>query len=131
MALFGTLQKKGDHRVQAVLTAIEMVNVLKEFNQKRAEENKATIKIGIGIASGTVMAGYAGTQHRATYTCIGDAVNLAARIESHTKVVGGPILIDAETRASLPKAMQVNPLGEVLFKGKTFPVQVYSVQTEV
>ena len=131
MALFGTLQKRGDHRVEAVLTAIEMINVLKEFNQKRAQENKATIKIGIGIASGRVMAGYAGTQHRATYTCIGDAVNLAARIESYTKVVGGPILIDAETRASLPKAMQVNPLGEVLFKGKTFPVQVYSVQTEV
>ena len=130
MALFGTLQKRGDHRVEAVLTAIEMVNVLKEFNQKRVEENKATIKIGIGIASGRVIAGYAGTQHRATYTCIGDAVNLAARIENHTKVVGSPILIDAETRASLPKAMQVDPLGEVLFKGKTFPVQIYSVQTE-
>ena len=95
MALFGTLQKQEDHRVQAVLTAMEMVSVLKDFNQKRAAENKATIKIGIGIASGVVMAGYAGTQHRATYTCVGNTVNLAARIESHTKVVGLPILIDA------------------------------------
>lgn len=127
MALFGTLQKRGDHRVQAVMTAIEMVTVLKEFNQKRAAENKATINIGIGIASGTVMAGYAGTQHRATYTCVGDTVNRAARIESHTKVVGHPILIDAETRASLPATMQVDLLGEVVFKGKTFPVQIYSV----
>jgi class 3 adenylate cyclase len=130
MALFGTLQKRGDYRVQAVMTAIEMVTVLKEFNQKRAAENKATINIGIGIASGTVMAGYAGTQHRATYTCVGDTVNRAARIESHTKVVGHPILIDAETRASLPATMQVDLLGEVVFKGKTFPVQIYSVRVQ-
>lgn len=131
MALFGTLQKRGDHRVQAVLAAVEMVTVLKEFNQKRAAEHKATINIGIGIASGTVMAGYAGTQHRATYTCVGDTVNLAARIESHTKVVGRSILIDAETRASLPDSIELDLLGEVLFKGKSVPVQVYSVRTEV
>jgi adenylate cyclase len=131
MALFGTLQKQEDHRVQAVLTAMEMVSVLKDFNQRRAAENKATIKIGIGIASGVVMAGYAGTQHRATYTCVGNTVNLAARIESHTKVVGLPILIDAETRAHLPASIPLDSLGEVLFRGKTIPVQVYSVRTEV
>ena len=78
-----------------------------------------------------VIAGYAGTQHRATYTCVGDTVNLAARIESHTKVVGLPILIDAETRAHLPASIPLDLLGEVLFRGKTIPVQVYSVRTEV
>ena len=128
MALFGTLGKTNDNRMQAVLTAIEMVNMLKGFNQERAAENKAPINIGIGIASGTVMAGYAGTQHRATYTCVGDTVNLAARIESHTKVVGCPILIDAETRASLPESMPVDSLGEVVFKGKSVPIQIYSVR---
>jgi adenylate cyclase len=129
MALFGTLGKAGDHRRQAVFTAIEMINVLEEFNHKRLLENKVPITIGIGIASGPVMAGYAGTQHRATYTCVGDTVNLAARIESHTKVVGCRILIDAETRASLPDSVPVEPLGEVTFKGKSIPVQVYSVGT--
>jgi adenylate cyclase len=128
MALFGTIQRNGDHRVQAVQTAIEMVNVLKDFNEGRAMEGKVPIHIGIGIASGTVMAGYAGTQHRATYTCVGDTVNLAARIESHTKVAGCPILIDAETRASLPESIQVDALGEIMFKGKTVPVQIYSVR---
>jgi adenylate cyclase len=129
MALFGTLGKTNDNRTQAVLTAIEMVNMLKGFNEERAAENKAPINIGIGIASGTVMAGYAGTQHRATYTCVGDTVNLAARIESHTKIAGCPILIDAETRASLPESMSVDSLGEVVFKGKSIPVQIYSVRT--
>jgi len=131
MSLFGTLSQNGNHREQAVRAALEMLDVLEGFNQKRAAVNKAGIKIGIGIASGTVMAGYAGTQHRATYTCVGDTVNLAARIESHTKVVGSPILIDAETRASLPETIQLDSLGEVLFKGKTIPVQVYSVRTGV
>jgi len=85
------------------------------------------IKIGIGIASGSVIAGYAGTQHRATYTCVGDTVNLAARIEAYTKEAGKPILFEAETRAGLPELMQVESLGEVIFKGKTVPIQVYSV----
>ena len=130
MALFGTLGKTTDYRTQAVLTAIEMVDMLKGFNLERATEHKSPIKIGIGIASGTVMAGYAGTQHRATYTCVGDTVNLAARIESHTKIVGCPILIDAETRAGLPESMAVDALGEVVFKGKTISVPIYAVQTE-
>jgi adenylate cyclase len=129
MALFGTLGQKSDYRTQAVLSAIEMVNMLNGFNQERAAENKTPINIGIGIASGTVMAGYAGTQHRATYTCVGDTVNLAARIESHTKVAGCPILIDAETRLSLPASLSVDSLGEVVFKGKSIPIQIYSVRT--
>ena len=129
MALFGTLEKKGDHRTQAVLTAMEMLTVLEEFNQKRAARGYPPIHMGIGIASGMVIAGYAGTQHRATYTCIGDAVNLAARIEDHTKVVGCPIIIDEETRIHLPESIPVSPLGEMLFKGKSFPVKIYAVGT--
>lgn len=127
MALFGTMDRKGDPREQAVLTAIEMMAVLKKLNQKRAAEAKAQIKIGVGIASGRVVAGYAGTQHRATYTCVGDAVNLAARIESHTRKVNRAILIDANTRASLPDSIAVEALGKVMLKGKTVPVEVYSV----
>jgi class 3 adenylate cyclase len=129
MALFGSVGKTNDYQTQAVLTAIEMINMLKNFNQERAAENKTPINIGIGIASGTVMAGYAGTQHRATYTCIGDTVNLAARIESHTKIAGCSILIDAETRTSLPESLSVDSVGEVTFKGKSIPVKIYSVRT--
>lgn len=129
MALFGTLKRNGNHRMQAVVAALEMLAVLQEFNQKRAVENREPIKIGIGIASGMVIAGYAGTQHRATYTCVGDTVNRAARIETYTKEVDRSILIDAETRSSLPDSITVDSLGEVLFKGKTIPVEVYSVRT--
>jgi len=127
MALFGIARRNEDHRQQAVLAAQDMLVALETFNEQRAAAGKLRIKIGIGIASGSVIAGYAGTQHRATYTCVGDTVNLAARIEAYTKEAGKPILFESETRAGLPELMQVESLGEVIFKGKTVPIQVYSV----
>lgn len=127
MALFGTIHRKGNPREQAVLSAIDMMAVLKRFNLKRTTEAKPEINIGIGIASGMVLAGYAGTQHRATYTCVGDTVNLAARIESYTREVNRPILIDSSTRESLPDLIPVDSLGKIMLKGKTLPVQIYSV----
>ena len=130
MALFGTLNNKGDHCEQAVHTAIEMMKVLARLNQKRVAENKAEINIGIGIASGRVMVGYAGTQHRATYTCVGDAVNLAARIESHTREVNHSILIDTYTRERLPDSILVNSLGRITPKGKSLPVEIFSVMAD-
>jgi class 3 adenylate cyclase len=127
MALFGITSKNNAHQQEAVLAALEMMDILKTFNEKQAATGKMQIKIGIGIATGTVIAGYAGTQHRATYTCIGDTVNVASRIQNYTKEAGKPILFDAETRAGLWDSMHVDALGEVMFKGKTVPVQVYSV----
>jgi class 3 adenylate cyclase len=129
MALFGVAGKDQDHEQQAVLAAMDMMDTLRKFNEKQAAAGKVQLKIGIGIATGEVIAGYAGTQHRATYTCVGDTVNLAARIESYTKEAGKPILFDAETRACLPDSMPVETLGELMFKGKTIPVQIYSVAT--
>jgi class 3 adenylate cyclase len=131
MALFGLLNQDDRHQQAAVLAAIEMLDTLKAFNEKQAASGKAPIRIGIGIASGDVIAGYAGTQHRATYTCVGDTVNLAARIEAYTKEVGKSILFDAETRACLPETVQVDPLGEVVFKGKTVPAMIYSVGSRI
>ena len=127
MALFGTINGNGDHHAQAVLTAIDMMKVLKDLNRKRTAEGREEISIGIGIASGRVMAGYTGTQHRATYTCVGDAVNLAARIESHTREVDQPILIDSYTRECLPDAIPVSSLGMITPKGKSLPVEIFAV----
>jgi class 3 adenylate cyclase len=87
------------------------------------------IEIGVGIATGRVVAGFAGTLSRATYLCVGDIVNLSARLESHTKVVKKPIVIDENTCKGLDDAIAPEPLGEEIFKGKTVPVRVYSVPT--
>ena len=107
-----------------------MVELIRLFNDEQATRDKAQIEIGIGIASGHVVAGYTGTQHRATYTCVGDTVNLAARLESHTKVVEQPILIDENTRRALGDGIAVEPQGNCSIKGKTQPVNVYAVQVD-
>jgi len=103
--------------------------MLKVFNEQRAAQNKGQILIGIGIASGKVIAGFTGTQHRATYTCVGDAVNLAARIEDHTKVAKQPILIDQHTCEALPNDIEVEALGFVSFKGKQQAVEIFAVRS--
>jgi len=127
MAIFGAPVPAEDYRLHAVMAARQMVELIELFNQQQEALGRKQIAIGVGIASGEVIAGYTGTQHRATYTCIGDTVNLAARLESHTKEVGRPILIDEHTREGLDGQVAVEPQGEVLVKGKTKPVNVYSV----
>lgn len=61
------------------------------------------------------------------YTCIGDTVNIAARLEAHTKVAKRPILIDENTRRGLGDGIVLEPQGEVLVKGKTEAINVYAV----
>lgn len=127
MAIFGAplpLPNAGEQAVRAALEMIEMINL---FNLDQIAAKKPAIRIGIGIASGQVIAGYTGTQRRATYTCVGDTVNLAARLESHTKVAQKPILIDEATRKTLSELIKVEEIGPVEIKGKAQPVKVFSV----
>jgi adenylate cyclase len=127
MAIFGAPLAQDDHCERAVKASLEMINMIQLLNVDRLAQGKAEIRIGIGIASGQVIAGYTGTTRRATYTCVGDTVNLAARLESHTKVVGKPILIDSITHNALSSAIKVEEEGPFQFKGKTVEVQVFSV----
>jgi adenylate cyclase len=127
MSIFGAPIPLPDHCESAVQAAQEMVELIELFNVDRTAANKPAIRIGIGIASGEMVAGYAGTNARATYTCIGDIVNLASRLEVHTKVAQRTILIDVNTRSALSDKFAVEPLGPVPFKGKSAAVDVFSV----
>jgi class 3 adenylate cyclase len=127
MAIFGAPLPREGHRRAAVLAARQMIDLIRLFNEEQAARGKVQIQIGVGIASGRVVAGYTGTHQRATYTCVGDTVNVAARLESHTKVVNRPILIDDYTRRGLGDSVAVEPQGELLMKGKTEPISVYAV----
>lgn len=127
MAIFGAPLPREDHRRAAVLAARQMIDLIRLFNEEQGTRGKVQIQIGVGIASGLVVAGYTGTQQRATYTCVGDTVNVAARLESHTKVLKRPILIDENTWRGLGDGIAVEPQGEVLVKGKTEPINVYAV----
>ena len=127
MAIFGAPLPLDDCAGSAVAAAQEMIELVEQFNLERVAARKAPIRIGIGIATGDVVAGYTGTQQRATYTCIGDTVNLAARLEAHTKVAGRSILIDAATRHGLGAGVQLIALGDVQFKGKAVAEPVYAI----
>jgi class 3 adenylate cyclase len=127
MAIFGAPIERADHRQAAVRAAKQMVELIELFNQEQVVAKRQPIRIGIGIASGQVIAGYTGTMRRATYTCVGDTVNLAARLESQTKVLGEIILLDERTRAGLDGTIAVIEKGEIEIKGKAQPVRVFAV----
>ncbi len=128
MAIFGAPLPVAEPPLAAVRAALDMVEMIELFNLERVAADKQPIRIGIGIASGEVVAGYTGTQTRATYTCIGDTVNLAARLEAHTKEAGRGILVDADTQAALAGRVPTEPMGEVKFKGKGAAVPVFAVK---
>jgi adenylate cyclase len=130
MALFGAPLPHADHAERAVCAGLEMLEMVAGFNREQAAQGKPEIRIGVGIASGQVIAGYTGTARRVTYTCVGDTVNVAAHLEAHTKILGRPILIDEHTRAGLSSAVRAEDHGPVQFKTRAQPVRVYSVAPE-
>jgi class 3 adenylate cyclase len=127
MAIFGAPLPLTDHCGAAVRAALEMLELIGLFNTEQEQAGKARIRIGVGIASGDMVAGYTGTNARATYTCIGDVVNLASRLESHTKVAQRSILIDGPTRQGVRDALTLESLGPVTLPGKTQAVDVFAV----
>jgi adenylate cyclase len=130
MAVFGAPVPRPDHRERAVLAACQMIQLIQLFNEEQAARDKVQIQIGIGVASGAVIAGYTGTERRASYTCVGDTVNVAARLESHTKELHRPILIDENTRAGVGNGIAIEPQGAVQLKGKAQPIEVYAVSVD-
>ena len=127
MAIFGAPLPLADAAASAVRAAQEMTELIALFNAEREREGGAPMRIGIGISTGDKVAGYTGTQDRATYTCVGDAVNLAARLEAHTKQVGCVLLIDGATQAELGADIACRALGEVPIKGKIEAVSLFAL----
>ena len=127
MAIFGAPLPLADHPTAALRAGLDMLDMVQLFNAERATEGKPPIAIGIGIATGDVVAGYTGTQARATYTCIGDTVYLAARLEAHTKAAGRSILVDAAAHAGLTADFGLEALGPVALKGKAQMTEVFAM----
>jgi class 3 adenylate cyclase len=130
MAVFGAPLPLPDHCDAAVQAALEMIEMIELFNAEQAAAGKTPIRIGIGVASGEMVAGYTGTNERATYTCIGDTVNVASRLQEHTKAAERSILMDATTRAALHSPVDVDGLGPVTIRGKAQPVDVFAVKAK-
>jgi len=136
MAVFGSPLPIPDHAWMAVQTAIDMRHRLKEFNVKRIETLKpktpkeidmATIKIGIGINSDTVISGNIGSTRRMEFTAIGDGVNLGSRLEGASKQYGTDAIISESTYKLCGDRIWVRELDRIQVKGKNQPVNVYEL----
>ncbi|MFC9918707.1 adenylate/guanylate cyclase domain-containing protein [Agromyces binzhouensis] len=130
MAVFGTpLNPMGDHADRAVRTALGMRRALAAFNRDATVDGLPNLEAGIGIASGPVIAGNIGGRERIEYTVMGDAVNLAARLEDRTKDAGAPILMSAETYRALDgrRDLPARALTDLRIKGKRDPVTAYAI----
>lgn len=113
----------------AVETALEMLDRVKELNETHASEAKfPELKIGIGIHTGSVTAGNVGSRNRLEYSVIGEAVNLASRLESLTKEFKTAIVMSPKTHALVKGHFETQRLGETLVKGFSERIQVYTVK---
>lgn len=130
MALFGAPEPLENTAQSAVTAASEMLSLIGMLNDERAMSNDAALMVGFGIATGEVVAGYAGTDTRATYTCIGKTVNLASRLEAHTKVVKQPILMDQVTQSQLLDPSRCSEIQGIRFKGFSDDQTVFALAIE-
>ena len=127
MALFGAPQARADHAPRAVRAALGIVARLERLNVVLEEKGFPFLTIGIGIHTGEVVAGLIGPDERVEYGVVGEAVNLAARVESLTKDVGTTILVSGEIAARLGAEFQLGRTEVLPVKGKTEPVQVVEI----
>ncbi|MBM3807855.1 MAG: adenylate/guanylate cyclase domain-containing protein [Acidimicrobiia bacterium] len=129
MALYGAPLDDEDHADHAVQTALQMIATLHALNREWAAAGKTQLAIGIGINTGEMIAGNVGSESIMSYTVIGDAVNLGARLESLNKDYGTRIIISDATRRRLKGRYNLDPLGDVIVKGKTAPVAIFEVKS--
>ena len=126
-AVFGAPIATGDHAEMAVRAALEMRRRLGGWNARREAAGKPALRHGIGIHTGTVLAGNIGGAERLSYALVGDPVNLASRIQGLTKDFKVDILISEATRSRLDGGVQVEELPAVRVKGRAEEVNVYKV----
>jgi adenylate cyclase len=129
MALFGAPVDDVDHAEHAVAAAVDMVRELGELNRRWAAEGRVQLDIGIGVNSGDMIAGNIGSSSIMSYTVIGDNVNLGSRLESLNKEYRTRIIISEATRSRLRASRELRPLGGVVVKGKTRPVEIFEIVT--
>ncbi len=123
MAFWGAPLDDPDHAKNAVLAALDMADVLRQFKKELGEED-ADFDVGIGIHSGPAVVGLIGSEQRREYTAIGDTVNLASRIEGLTKGVAR-ILVSEETMKLCGTAFSFTPYGSFEVKGRGQHVNLF------
>ncbi|HEY9070243.1 MAG TPA: adenylate/guanylate cyclase domain-containing protein [Candidatus Ozemobacteraceae bacterium] len=125
MALFGAPVSRPDDPIRAVLCGVKMLMALEELQKVWEKEGKPIIKIGLGINTGEVTAGYMGSEKQLSYTVIGDNVNLAARVMANAKPM--QLLITRSVYDRVNAYFDLTPLEPIMVKGKSMPIEIFLV----
>ncbi|MBL9099917.1 MAG: CHASE2 domain-containing protein [Myxococcales bacterium] len=126
MAVYGAPVPKQNHAGLALATAVGMCSALAKL-QPQLEPRGITLRIGVGVNTGDMVVGNMGSSERFDYTVVGDAVNLASRLEGLTKVYGVFCLVGPLTRAQAPAGYRFRELDLVRVKGKGQPVAIFEL----
>ena len=127
MVLFGAPRSLQNPCESAVRCGFDMVEQLRKLNEEFAAEGLPPVEIGIGINYGKVVVGNIGSTERHNYSAIGDAVNVASRIEGLTKRLGKPIVMTDQVRAHLPDGFDMIDFGEQALRGHS-AMQLWGVK---
>lgn len=127
MAFWNAPLDDADHAKNAVRTALQMMESLDEFNAEVTAEGVPAFGMGLGINTDTVVVGNMGSDQRFDYTCLGDGVNLASRLEGQSKPYGVKIVLGQKTAQLVKDEYFVLELDTIAVKGKTQGVTIYTV----
>ena len=127
MAFWNAPLDNDNHAEDSVRTALAMMESLDEFNNEIVSEGIPAFGMGLGINTDTVVVGNMGSDQRFDYTCLGDGVNTAARLEGQSKNYGVKILLGPKTAEAVKDDYTILELDNIAVKGKTVGVQIYTV----
>ncbi|MDB4948399.1 MAG: cyaB [Gemmatimonadetes bacterium] len=127
MALFGAPMARGEDAVRAARAALRIQAAVAELSAQRAARGEPEFRVGIGINTGTAVAGFVGSPERLNYTVLGESVNVAARLCS--VAAADEILISEATRRRLGDAFRLAHGGTRQLKGLSVPVEVFCVES--
>jgi adenylate cyclase len=127
MAFWNAPIENTEHEDCAIQSAIDMQKELAILNAELKAEDLPQINIGIGINTGEALVGNMGSDQRFDYSVIGDAVNLAARLESSSKTLGKTVVVGENTYKAAKLNYNFNYIDSITVKGKTEPVKVYTI----
>jgi adenylate cyclase len=131
MAFWNAPLDDPDHAEHAVATALQMMESLDEFNAEIVKEGIPAFGMGLGINTGTVVVGNMGSTQRFDYTCLGDSVNLASRLEGQSKPYGVRIILGPHTAEAVASKYSVVELDCIAVKGKKEGVKIYTLAPDM
>lgn len=131
MAFYGAPERTRHEASEAIRSAFEMLEALKDFNVWQTQRGRPEFRIGIGINYGVVTVGNIGSEKKMDYTVIGDMVNIGSRLEGLTKVYDQPIIISESVAKKIEEQFPCRLIDRVIVKGKTAGIGIYTSRKEL